>query len=154
MCTSDPNKRQNLTCLCVFEGFLRIHESPVICQSDSLSSSGSPGGKARGISSVGGSHDRSRYRVACRQSTNWRTIIPKKLLHCCESSRPHHRLAHLGIQQREWESLRNLTLNVSVFCLFVCFYKTFTGLGKQSFGGHKQNLVYIRIQEKGAVTPQ
>ena len=28
------------------------------------------------------------------------------------------------------------------------------GLGKQTLGGHKQNLVHTRTQEKGAVTPQ
>ena len=31
--------------------------------------------------------------------------------------------------------------------------RTYTGLGKQTFGGHKQNLC-TRTQEKGAVTPQ
>ena len=29
-----------------------------------------------------------------------------------------------------------------------------TGLGKQTLGGHKQNFVHTRTQEKGAVTPQ
>ena len=33
-------------------------------------------------------------------------------------------------------------------------YRTYTGLGKQTLGGHKQNLVHTRTQEKGAVTPQ
>ena len=33
-------------------------------------------------------------------------------------------------------------------------YRTFTGLGKQTLGGHKQNLVHTSTQEKGAVTPQ
>ena len=33
-------------------------------------------------------------------------------------------------------------------------YRTSTGLGKQTFGWHKQNLVHTRTQEKGAVTPQ
>ena len=33
-------------------------------------------------------------------------------------------------------------------------YRTYTGLGKQTFGGHKQNLVCTMTQEKGAVTPQ
>ena len=33
-------------------------------------------------------------------------------------------------------------------------YRTYTGLGKQTLGGHRQNLVHIRTQEKGAVTPQ
>ena len=28
-----------------------------------------------------------------------------------------------------------------------------TGLGKQTLGGHKQNLVHTGSQEKGAVTP-
>ena len=33
-------------------------------------------------------------------------------------------------------------------------YITSTGLGKQTLGGHKQNLVRTKTQEKGAVTPQ
>ena len=33
-------------------------------------------------------------------------------------------------------------------------YRTYTGLGTQTLGGHKQNLVHTRTQEKGAVTPQ
>ena len=33
-------------------------------------------------------------------------------------------------------------------------YRTYTGLGKQTLGGHKQNLVCTRTQEKGAVIPQ
>ena len=33
-------------------------------------------------------------------------------------------------------------------------YRTSTGLGKQTHGGHKENLVCTRTQEKGAVTPQ
>ena len=32
--------------------------------------------------------------------------------------------------------------------------RTYTGLGKQTLGGHKQNLVHNRTQEKAAVTPQ
>ena len=32
--------------------------------------------------------------------------------------------------------------------------RTYTGLGKQTLGGHKQNLVHTRTQEKGAVTTQ
>ena len=33
-------------------------------------------------------------------------------------------------------------------------YRTSTGLGKQSLGGHKQSLVLTRTQEKGVVTQQ
>ena len=29
-----------------------------------------------------------------------------------------------------------------------------TGLGKQTLGGHKQNLVHTRTKKKGAMTPQ
>ena len=32
-------------------------------------------------------------------------------------------------------------------------YRTYTGLGKQTLGGCRQNLVHTRIQKKGAVTP-
>ena len=32
--------------------------------------------------------------------------------------------------------------------------RTYTGLGKQTLGGHKQNPVCTRTQEKGAVSPQ
>ena len=33
-------------------------------------------------------------------------------------------------------------------------YRTSTGLGKQTLGGYKQNLVHTRSQEKEAVSPQ
>ena len=33
-------------------------------------------------------------------------------------------------------------------------YRTCTGLGKQTPGGHKQNFVHTRTQKKGVVTPQ
>ena len=32
--------------------------------------------------------------------------------------------------------------------------RTYTGLGKWTLGGHTQNLLCTRTQEKGAVTPQ
>ena len=44
---------------------------------------------------------------------------------------------------------------VNVFLeLFSRTARTYTGLGKQSLGGHKQNLVHTRTQEKGAVSSQ
>ena len=33
-------------------------------------------------------------------------------------------------------------------------YRISVGLGKQALGGHKQNLVHTRTQEKGVATPQ
>ena len=48
-----------------------------------------------------------------RKSTNWRTIITKKFSHCCKSSRACNRFPNLGIWQRAWEPLGNLTLKTS-----------------------------------------
>ena len=70
-----------------------------------------------------------------RQPKNWRTIIPKKFLHCWKSSRVHERFSNLGIQQRESEPPGNLTLKASGIC-----YWTLIGLGKQTFGGHNKTL--------------
>ena len=39
-----------------------------------------------------------------KQPTNGRTIIPKKFLHCCESSKAHNTFPNLGIQAKDWES--------------------------------------------------
>ena len=33
-------------------------------------------------------------------------------------------------------------------------YRTYTGIGKQTLGGYKQNFVCTRTHKKGAVTPQ
>ena len=33
-------------------------------------------------------------------------------------------------------------------------YRTYTGLGKQALGGHRQSLVCTRTQKKGAVNPK
>ena len=38
-----------------------------------------------------------------RQPTDWRTLIPKKFLHCYESSMTHEWFTHLGICQKDWE---------------------------------------------------
>ena len=84
-----------------------------------------------------------------RQPTNWRTIVPMKFLHCCESSRTHNRFPNLWIGQRDCVPPGNLTLEAVGFD-----DRTFTGLGKQTLGKHKQNLVHTGTQEKGAVTLQ
>ena len=41
-----------------------------------------------------------------------------------------------------------------MYIMFISNQGTTTGLGKQALGGHTQNLVCTRTQEKGAVTPQ
>ena len=48
-----------------------------------------------------------------RRPTNWRTIIPQKFSHCYKSSRTHNGFPNQGIQQRDWEAPRNLTLEAS-----------------------------------------
>ena len=55
----------------------------------------------------------------------------------------------MGIWQKDWEPAQNLTLEASGIWL-----RTYIGLEKETLGGHRQNLVYTRTQEKGAVTPQ
>ena len=75
-------------------------------------------------------------------------IIQKKFLHCCKSSRAHNRLPNLGIWPRDWEPPWNLTLKASGIWL-----QNFHRTRKQTLGGHRQNLVGTRTQEKG-VSPQ
>ena len=59
-------------------------------------------------------HVNSTIEPPSRQPTNWRTFIPKKFSHCCESSRVHSRFPNLGIRQKNWEPLGNLTLKASL----------------------------------------
>ena len=78
-----------------------------------------------------------------------KTIIPKKFSHCCESYRPHIRLP-------AWEFGQG-TGNPQGIWLWGpggFDYRAFIGLGEtETLGGHKQNFVCTRTQEKGAVTP-
>ena len=68
-----------------------------------------------------------------RQPTNWRTIIPKKFLYCCKSSRACNRLPNPGIPQRDWEPPGIWLWRPAEFD-----YRTSTGLGKQTLGGHNK----------------
>ena len=58
------------------------------------------------------------YHNKIKSHTCWvgdpqkRTIIPKKLHHCCEDSEPHFRLPSIRIQQRDWESPGNLASKI------------------------------------------
>ena len=69
-----------------------------------------------------------------------------KSSHCCESSRAHNRFSNLGIRQRDWEPLDNLTLKASGIWLQI-FHRT---RKTESLAEHKQNIVHTRSQEKGA----
>ena len=83
-----------------------------------------------------------------RQLTNWRT----KFSHCCKSSRPRNRLPNLGspfpIKGTEYPQ------GIWLWRSAGFDYRTSKGLGKQTLGVHKQNLVHTKTQEKGAVTPK
>ena len=81
--------------------------------------------------------------------TNWRTIIPKYLLHCHKSSRAHDRFLNLGIQQRDWEPPGNLTLKVRGIWL-----QNFHRIQETDSWRAQTKLVSTKIQEKGALTPQ
>ena len=84
------------------------------------------------------------------QFTYWRTVIPKKFSHYCGCSRPHIRFPNLGIQQRDWKSPGNLTLEVSGIWL-QSFHRTW---GNRDSWRAQTNLVHTRMQGKGALTPQ
>ena len=84
-----------------------------------------------------------------RGSTNWRTIIPKKFLHCFKGSRSHNTLLNLDFYQRDWESPGNQILKISRTGL-----QNFHRIREaETIRGHKQNLVHTRTQDKGGVTP-
>ena len=84
-----------------------------------------------------------------RWPTNWRTIIPKKFSLCCKILGPTTDFSTLrsgkgtGKPQGIW-----------IWRPVGYYYRTFTGLGKQTVKGHKQNLACNRTQEKAVVTPQ
>ena len=95
-------------------------------------------------------HSMAHTEPPAGRSTNWRTITPKKFSHCCENSRPHNRLPNLGIQRRDWESPGNLTLKVRRI-----WWQNFHRTGEtETLGGHKQNPMQTRTEEKGALTPK
>ena len=107
------------------------------------------GGVACGISPLGRVTISFTIEAPSRQPTNLKTLIPKKLLHYCKTSRAHNRFPNLGILQRVWELPGNLTLKASGIWL-----QNFHRTGETDTGGHKQNLVLTRTPDKGAVTPQ
>ena len=106
------------------------------------------GGPACGVSSLGEGASSPTIVLPSRRPINCRTSIPKKFSHSYEIFRTHNRFTNLGILQRDWEHPGNLTPEANGMWLQY-FHRT----GKQSLGGHRQNLVATRTQEKGAVTP-
>ena len=84
-----------------------------------------------------------------RRLTNRRAITPKKVSRSCRRSRAHNRLPNLGIRQKDWVSLRNLTLKVSRIWL-----QTFLRTGETDSWRAQTKPWAHQDQEKGAVTPQ
>ena len=77
-------------------------------------------------------------------------ITTKKFSHCCEGSRPQDQAPRPGHPAEELGILWNLTLKMSE-----TDYRASIGWeGAENLGGHKQNLMHTRTQEKGPVTPQ
>ena len=133
---------------CEIVWILQRHGSAVTCHKDRGSGCGRPGncGMWNKLEEVAIS---STVELLSRWPTNHRTIIPKKFSHSCKNSRAHNRFPNLRICQRNWEPPGNLTLKAKGLD-----YRTSTGLGKLTLGGHKQNLVQTRTKEKGEVTPK
>ena len=73
----------------------------------------------------------------------------KEVLALLQNSKAHKCFLNLGIQQRDWEPQ-----GIWLWRPVGFDYRASTELGKQTLGGHKQNFVSTRTQEKGAVTPQ
>ena len=85
------------------------------------------------------------------QPKNWRTIIPKKFLHCWEGSKPHI------WDFPTWGSGKGTGNSQGIWLWRTAGfdYRTSTGLGEtETLGRHKQNLVFTRTQGKGTVIPQ
>ena len=100
-------ERLNQTCLWVFECLLWRHRSAVACHGDRGSGCSRPG--RHGMWAPPQSTEQTTHKLE--------VIIPRNFLHCCKSSRAHNRFPNLGIWQRNWEHLGNLTLKASVIWL-------------------------------------
>ena len=74
--------------------------------------------------------------------TNWRTIISRKFLHCCESSRAHKRFPKLGI----WQGTEN-PHGIWLWRPVGFDYRTSTGLGNRLLQGTNKSL-YIGPRRK------
>ena len=81
-----------------------------------------------------------------RQPTNRRTVIPKKFLHCCKSSRNNNRFSRL----RNWQRSENPKRIWRPVDLIIEYPQDW---GNRLLEG-KAKLVSTRTQEKGEVTPQ
>ena len=110
----DPKRdwaRPAFECLCL----LQRHRLAVACCGDRGSGCNRPG--------------KHTIEPQSRQPTKKRAIIPKKFLHCCESSRAHSRYPNLGIHQRDWEPP-----GIWLWMPVEFDYRTSTGLGKADWG--------------------
>ena len=100
----DPGtpKRLRHTCLWVFECLLWRYRQQWPAE----------GREALAAANLGGSAREPHHRATEQTTYYWRTIIPKKFLNCCKSSRTHNRFHNVGIQYRDWQSPGNLTLKI------------------------------------------
>ena len=105
VCTRTPQETERDLPL-VFECLLWRHGSPVVCH----------GGQGLWVQQTWEAwHVSPTIEPPNKQPTNWRTIIQKKCLHCCESSTDHNRFPNPGIWQRAENPPGNLTLKAIVF---------------------------------------
>ena len=78
-----------------------------------------------------------------RWPTTWRTIISKKFLHCCKSSRAHNRFPRLGIWQRDQEAPRIWLWRPVGF-----YYRISTRLGNRLLEGTNKTLCTTGARRK------
>ena len=148
--SSDPHKRLSQTCLWVSEGLLWRNESAVAC----------PGHRNSGSSSCG--------RCNMWPESSWRrsSLAPLWSHRVGDSQigdQSYQGSSHTVVKvlgptadfptcgsSKGAEYIQGIWLSRSVGF----DYRTSKGLGKQTLGGHRQKLVCLRTQEKGAVTSQ
>ena len=90
---------------------------------------------------LGGTGCEPHTEPPSRQPTNWRTIIPKKVSHCCKILGPTAVFPTWG-SSKGTENPQGIWLWRPV----VFHYRTSTGLGENALGGHTQNLVCTTTQ--------
>ena len=142
--SSDPHKRLSQTCLWVLEGLLQRHGSAVACGGDRDSGSSRPGRRGlwhksfwRGssLAPLQSRWERSSCTVAKVLGST--TDFPTWILDFLDPGKGL-RIPRESDFEGQWDLITELPQDRR----------------NKTLGGHKQNLMHTRTQEKGAVTPQ
>ena len=111
----DPEAPQRLSQICfwVFECLLYRHRSAVACCRDRGSGWSRPGRHNMWHNTSWKKLHYPHHEATKQTSHKLEKIYTKEVQHCYKSSRTHNRFPNLIIQQRDWETPKNLTLEAS-----------------------------------------